>query len=794
MNQERTQEEKIFVRFCEECHRHEVYPLKSESAKQKALILAERNAELKELYPTDLADHYMDAYRAGKAVLKREGDEQNRKWQEERRQEERKRDEADYELEEKLAGMTGRTKRRYLFQQLLAEARQSAKEADEGFNNALRGWDAAKKTANRDDSSWGTLGGIAAGITGSTAVGAAVAAGTMNRNAQRRADNAGYYSGLERSSYRMAEIMDNLRREEKKEVERLEKLGQGLDLQLVREDPDGRFMELLELSQPEKQLTEGGTLVIRVQARAKKGLKIEELRAVMEGSLEAAVYRGNQYVGSAHLNLPSDGLDTNKVSLEGRCLEAGKGKYSVLLLPEKLWLIERLDRGVCLPELKDKYQYKTEDDKWTPISLNETASVEQLKREKAYVKGDKLQKDEQYSTAAEAFRSTGGLRDADERAQECERLHREREAEIQKRAEEAERREAVRRARNKKIAVVVIPLAAVALAGAMIWNNVIVPGRDYKAAVELMGAGKYEEAIDAFEALGNRKDSPEQILECRYRMARELQEDGEWAEAQLAFEELGDYSDSPEMVKACQDTIAAGELEEKYQEALKLLKGDQIEQGEAYQSLTELGDYKDAPSYLEKFRYMVYKGGAFHYHYDSYGRLIKREPSDDRQHTIEYIWDGNGKLVGAEAYKVGVNDEHYRGRHYTYAYNEAGQCVGVRGTMDGYDEILSVALDYDGQGRCIRRTYDTGEENSVPAVWTYEYEGDRRVRETVSWSGKDKIERESEYIYDSRGHCTENKILEDGKEYRVEYHYTPLYAPDCDGEPVFPPTDPMLML
>ena len=54
---------------------------------------------------------------------------------------------------------------------------------------------------------------------------------------------------------------------------------------------------------------------------------------------------------------------------------------------------------------------------------------------------------------------------------------------------------------------------------------------DYKAAERLFEEGKYEEAVAAFTALGNYKDSEHKLDEVNYYWAKQLLEDGYWSEA-----------------------------------------------------------------------------------------------------------------------------------------------------------------------------------------------------------------------------------------------------------------------
>ena len=126
-----------------------------------------------------------------------------------------------------------------------------------------------------------------------------------------------------------------------------------------------------------------------------------------------------------------------------------------------------------------------------------------------------------YEAAIKLFKSISGWKDADEKIYACqkkieeikakaeaERLEKERQAEIA-------RKEAERIAkRNKKIAIITTPIVCAVIAFIIVLNTVIIPNGKYNDAIALMDAGKYSEAISAFEALDGYKDSVNKIEEC----------------------------------------------------------------------------------------------------------------------------------------------------------------------------------------------------------------------------------------------------------------------------------------
>lgn len=163
-----------------------------------------------------------------------------------------------------------------------------------------------------------------------------------------------------------------------------------------------------------------------------------------------------------------------------------------------------------------------------------------------------------YESAIKLFESISGWKDADEKIYACqkkieeikakaeaERLEKERKAEIA-------RKEAERIAkRNKKIAIITTPIVCAIIAFIIILNTVIIPNGKYNDAITLMDAGKYTEAISAFEALDGYKDSATKITECntaildgKYNDAIILMDAGNIVEAYEALVALEGYKDS----------------------------------------------------------------------------------------------------------------------------------------------------------------------------------------------------------------------------------------------------------
>lgn len=196
-----------------------------------------------------------------------------------------------------------------------------------------------------------------------------------------------------------------------------------------------------------------------------------------------------------------------------------------------------------------------------------------------------------YEGAILRFEQIFGFKDAEEQIAICRRK-----IEEIKIAEEKDRIAAeAQKKKNKKIAAIVTPIAVIIVAVVVVFVTVIQPKNEYNAAVALMEEGKYEEAITAFEAMGDYKDSAEQIVNCEngiaereYQSAVALMEEGRYEEAITAFKTMGGYKDSKENIENCKNGIK----ENEYQYAISLIESGKYV--EAITAFEDLDNYKDS--------------------------------------------------------------------------------------------------------------------------------------------------------------------------------------------------------
>ena len=189
--------------------------------------------------------------------------------------------------------------------------------------------------------------------------------------------------------------------------------------------------------------------------------------------------------------------------------------------------------------------------------------------------------------------------------------------------------------------VLAVLLLIAAAGGYYAYNRYYLPEKHYAEALELMNAGMYPEAAEAFEAMDGYKDSATGLTESRYRYALQLVEEKRYSEAKQIFSDLSGYQNSAdwlekipvfqyneavalmeagdyrgayelftetegigstaERIDACLEQIA---LEDAYSAALSLKNDGRY--GEAAEAFEAIGDYRDSAEqvgdcvYLEK--------------------------------------------------------------------------------------------------------------------------------------------------------------------------------------------------
>ncbi|NLX82379.1 MAG: TIR domain-containing protein [Clostridiales bacterium] len=208
-----------------------------------------------------------------------------------------------------------------------------------------------------------------------------------------------------------------------------------------------------------------------------------------------------------------------------------------------------------------------------------------------------------YLQAAKTFQSISGYKDADERALESQATAEQRrllklkqeeeqqaeqdrlEAERAARAEQERIAEEKRRVKNKRRILIGTPILVAAIAIILLITQVIMPKTAYQKATDLLSAKQYDQAAEAFTALGDYSDSAEKAQASIYQKATDLLSAKQYDQAAEAFTALGDYSDSAAMV-----------TESFYQKGKALLTKGQY--ADVARLFIHIKDFKDVASLI----------------------------------------------------------------------------------------------------------------------------------------------------------------------------------------------------
>jgi tetratricopeptide (TPR) repeat protein len=190
-----------------------------------------------------------------------------------------------------------------------------------------------------------------------------------------------------------------------------------------------------------------------------------------------------------------------------------------------------------------------------------------------------------------------------EQAAKRARIEAEKAAKLAK--EKAERAEKAKAKLKKtwKVLGILAAVVTVCVGVLLLITKVIIPNSRYNKALELLDAGQYEEAIEAFEALDGYKDSRDKIMEAQaaqieaknaaaYEQAEALFAAEDYDGAIAAFEALDGYSDSRDKILEVQTAQIDAENRAIYEQAEAMLAAGDYDGAE--EAFSSLGEYSDA--------------------------------------------------------------------------------------------------------------------------------------------------------------------------------------------------------
>ena len=256
--------------------------------------------------------------------------------------------------------------------------------------------------------------------------------------------------------------------------------------------------------------------------------------------------------------------------------------------------------------------------------------------------------------------------DAERLKEEAERLEKERQAEIA-------RKEAERIAkRNKKIAIITTSIVCAIIAFVILLNTVIIPNVKYNDAMALMDAGKYSEAILAFEAMDGYKDSLTKIDECNYNKAVLFSVAGNLDEAYESFVRAGNYKDSYELLAP----IA-------YSRGVKLLDEGKIR--EAMGCFVNARGYESAENYLINWNAKTISAGA--------NSIVGLKSNGTVVAVVSDVFDdGQGNVSGwTDIVAISAGDSHTVGLKSDGTVVAVGDNYNGQCNVDSWTDIVAIS-------------------------------------------------------------------------------------------------------
>ncbi len=200
-----------------------------------------------------------------------------------------------------------------------------------------------------------------------------------------------------------------------------------------------------------------------------------------------------------------------------------------------------------------------------------------------------------YDSAIKQFQSIAGWRDTDEKIRFCEKK-----IEEIRMAEAAAERMAARKAKKKKITLaVVFALLILAAVAATVYIKVILPKQKQEQASQYLKAGKYDEAYQLLEELGDT----ETIKQSKADRAKALLAAKDYESAYKLLEEIGD-GDTVKQNKAdrAEELLAAKDYDAAYALLQEIGDTETIKQSKASraQELMATKDYEAACALLQE--------------------------------------------------------------------------------------------------------------------------------------------------------------------------------------------------
>lgn len=192
---------------------------------------------------------------------------------------------------------------------------------------------------------WAVMGGMANGLAGSGA-GIATAVNAQIENAQIRARNNQILHETADIRGRMVLAGAKQRDALQARCSELNAMIMATKTKLIGNDTPRQCLDALQFDDTLLSVSKTGTCMVDAKVSLKQSAYyiFDDVKATIDGTIQAEIYDGNSRIGTANLVLPLNGVpDDNMVAVKGMCLFCGQpGKhYSVKFNAENLWAMEQ---------------------------------------------------------------------------------------------------------------------------------------------------------------------------------------------------------------------------------------------------------------------------------------------------------------------------------------------------------------------------------------------------------------------------------------------------------------------
>ena len=308
---------------------------------------------------------------------------------------------------------------------------------------------------------------------------------------------------------------------------------------------------------------------------------------------------------------------------------------------------------------------------------------------------DTLRRNAQQRENAECAMLTANYRDFLKEAEtKLEKEHPQR----LKEAEEAKKAEVYRQRKAKKLGVIT-GIAAAVIALIVVTASVIIPSIKYSNAEKLQAAGKYEESVSIFAALGNFKDAAQKKAYCEAEL---FLSEGDPAMAAITFAKMGSYQDARSRSKVLWDMAAERSSIEAGKEHTVGLKADGtvIAVGRSSDGQCRVSNWMDVVA--------ISAGGEHTVGLKSDGSVVAVGNNDDGQCDV-VGWTDIVAISAGEKHTVGVKAD---GTVVAVGNGRGGQCnvsdwtdivaisAGTTHTIGLKADGTVVAAGNNGYGQC----------------------------------------------------------------------------------------------